>query len=63
MATKTTLDVCIGSAEFPVGSLTYVADGARSYASFAYKETWIKSTHRFNISPDLELLASQHQVH
>ena len=63
MATKTTLDVCIGSAEFPVGSLTYVADGARSYASFAYKEAWIKSPHRFNISPDLELLAGQHQVH
>ncbi|GAB1392992.1 type II toxin-antitoxin system HipA family toxin [Rhodocyclaceae bacterium] len=63
MATKTTLDVRIGSAEFPVGSLTYVADGARSYASFAYKEAWIKSPHRFNISPDLELLASQHQVH
>ncbi len=63
MATKTTLDVCIGTAEFPVGSLTYVADGARSYASFAYKEVWIKNPHRFNISPDLELLAGQHQVH
>jgi serine/threonine-protein kinase HipA len=63
MATKTTLDVCIGSAEFPVGSLTFVADGVRSYASFAYKEAWIKNPHRFNISPDLALLAAQHQVH
>lgn len=62
MAAKTTLDVCIGSAEFPVGSLTYVADGARSYSSFAYKEEWIKNPHRFNISPDLQLLAGQHQV-
>lgn len=62
MATKTTLDVCIGAAELSVGTLTYVNDGARSYSSFAYAEEWTRNPSRFNISPDLQLLAGQHQV-
>lgn len=62
MASKTTLDVCIGSAELSVGTLTYVDDGARSYSSFTYKDEWLQSPHRFNVSPDLELLAGQYQV-
>lgn len=62
MAIKTTFDVCIGAAELPVGTLTFVNDGARSYSSFAYKEEWMRNPGRFNISPDLDLLAGQHQV-
>lgn len=62
MTNKTTLDVCIGAAELPVGTLTYVNEGARSYASFAYKDEWLQNPNRFNISPDLEPRAGQHQV-
>jgi serine/threonine-protein kinase HipA len=62
MASKTTFDVCIGSAGLSVGTLTYVDDGARSYSSFTYKDAWLQSPHRFNVSPDLELLSGQYQV-
>ena len=62
MASKISLDVCIGSAGLSVGTLNYVDDGARSYSSFIYKDAWLQSPHRFNISPDLELLAGQYQV-
>lgn len=41
----------------PIGQLTYVKDGAREYSSFAYDNPWLASPDRFEVSPDLPLVA------
>lgn len=60
-ATKRQLDVCIGKRGLLVGQLTYVKHGAREYSSFAYSADWLGTADRFEISPDLELVAG-HQT-
>ena len=55
------VDVCIGSAGTPTGSLTYVQQGQRAYSAFAYDASWLGAQERFQISPDLALTADHQQ--
>jgi serine/threonine-protein kinase HipA len=59
-ALKVEIDVCIGEAGIPVGTLTYVRQGHRENTAFAYAASWLKSAERFPVSPDL-VLTSDHQ--
>jgi serine/threonine-protein kinase HipA len=60
---KSTLDVsshvevCIGKAATLVGQLTYVKRGQRENSTFAYDASWLDSATRFEVSPDLILVA------
>jgi serine/threonine-protein kinase HipA len=51
------VDVCIGSAGAPVGWLTFVKQGQRENSVFAYAPEWLRSPERFEVSPDLPLVA------
>ena len=51
--TRTTLDVCLGKAERPLGRLIFVKDGQREFSQFAYSEDWLTDTQFFDVSPDL----------
>lgn len=55
-AMKQQVDVCIGRAGTPVGSLIYVKQGRREHSAFAYDEHWLANPDRFAISPDLGLI-------
>jgi serine/threonine-protein kinase HipA len=55
------VDVCIGHAGTPVGSLTYVQQGQRENTSFAYAASWLANPERFQISPDLALTTDYQQ--
>jgi serine/threonine-protein kinase HipA len=59
---KTQLKVCVGQSGLLVGELSYVKEGAREYSALAYDATWLAREDRFNVSPDLELMAG-HQTH
>jgi serine/threonine-protein kinase HipA len=50
---KTTLEVCLGQAEKPVGRLVYAKDGQREFSQFAYSEAWLADPAYFDLSPDL----------
>jgi len=56
------VQLCIGKAGLPVGSLVYVRQGRRENSAFAYDENWLASPARFNVSADLQLMAG-HQSH
>jgi len=56
------VQLCIGKAGVPVGSLVYVRQGRRENSAFAYDESWLASPASFNVSADLQLLAG-HQSH
>jgi serine/threonine-protein kinase HipA len=56
------IQLCIGQAGLPVGSLVYVRQGQRENCAFAYDENWLASPARFNVSADLQL-APGHQPH
>jgi len=56
------VQLCIGKAGVPVGSLVYVRQGRRENSAFAYGESWLTSPASFNVSADLQLLAG-HQSH
>ena len=56
------VQLCIGKAGLPVGSLVYVRQGRRENSAFAYDEHWLASPARFNLSADLQLMAG-HQLH
>ena len=58
---KQQVDVCIGKAGMPVGSLIYVKRGRRENAAFVYDERWLGDPARFKVSPDLELIAGYQQ--
>jgi serine/threonine-protein kinase HipA len=51
------IQLCIGKAGLPVGSLVYVRQGRRENSAFAYDEDWLASAARFNVSADLQLMA------
>jgi serine/threonine-protein kinase HipA len=55
------VDVCIGHAGTPVGSLTYVKQGQRENTAFAYGTGWLVNPERFEISPELALTADYQQ--
>lgn len=50
---KTTLDVCLGKLEKPVGKVIYFKDGSREFSQFAYNEEWLSDAMSIDISPDL----------
>lgn len=50
------VDVCLGKAGTPVGTLVYTKQGRRENVAFAYGERWIASPDRFAISLDLNLI-------
>ncbi len=60
--TRQQVQLCLGKADVPVGSLVYVRQGQRENSAFAYDESWLASPARFNVSADLQLLPG-HQSH
>lgn len=60
--TRQQVQVCIGKAGLPLGSLVYVQQGRRQNCAFAYDETWLASSERFSVSADLQLVPG-HQSH
>lgn len=55
--TNSQVDVCIGSAGASVGRLSFVKQGQRENSVFAYAPEWLQSPERFEVSPDLPLVA------
>ena len=55
-ATRRQIEVCIGKAGLPVGSLVYVRQGRREHSTFAYDSSWLDTPVRFNVSADLQLM-------
>ncbi|MEJ8856306.1 HipA domain-containing protein [Variovorax robiniae] len=55
---RETVDICVGQAGIPVGSLIYSRQGRRENSAFAYGQGWLASSDRFTVSPDLELIAA-----
>ena len=56
------VQLCIGKAGLPVGSLIYVRQGRRENCAFAYDAAWLDNPACFNVSADLQLLPG-HQPH
>lgn len=55
VVTKREVSVALGEKAVPLGKLTFVRDGRREYSGFTYAQSWLTSTGRFAISPDLQL--------
>lgn len=55
------VEICLGKAGIPVGSLTYVKQGRRENSAVAYDDAWLANPARFAISADLPL-ASGYQT-
>ncbi|MFO1509792.1 MAG: type II toxin-antitoxin system HipA family toxin [Steroidobacteraceae bacterium] len=51
------VEVCIGKAGLPLGSLVYMKHGMRESCAFAYDESWLANPQRFSVSADLPLVA------
>ncbi|MCK9988816.1 MAG: serine/threonine-protein kinase HipA [Azoarcus sp.] len=49
------VQLCIGKAGTPVGSLVYVRHGRRENSAIAYDESWLANPDRFSVSADLPL--------
>jgi serine/threonine-protein kinase HipA len=49
------IQLCIGKAGTPVGSLVYVRQGRRENSAISYDEAWLANPERFNVSADLRL--------
>jgi serine/threonine-protein kinase HipA len=49
------IQLCIGKAGTPIGSLVYVRQGRRENCAIAYDEAWLTNPERFNVSADLQL--------
>jgi serine/threonine-protein kinase HipA len=56
-AARQTLQVCIGEAGIALGQLHYIKQGQREHSSFAYDPAWLAADQRFEVSPDLPLIA------
>lgn len=56
------VQVCIGDAATPVGSLVYARQGRRENTSFAYQDSWLERSSSFNVSADL-FWGPGHQPH
>ena len=56
------VQLCIGKAGLPVGSLIYVRQGRRENSAFAYDGAWLANPACFNVSADLQLVPG-HQPH
>ncbi len=56
------LELCLGAAGTPVGTLTWARQGRRSYSAIRYHDGWLERPERFNVSADLTLQPG-HQHH
>jgi serine/threonine-protein kinase HipA len=56
------VQLCIGKAGTPIGSLIYTQQGRRENSAIAYNETWLSDPERFNVSADLQLVLG-YQTH
>lgn len=54
---KRSMTVCLGEEAIEVGVLTYESSGTRRSVSFAYQDSWLENSHRFELSPDLPLVS------
>lgn len=55
---KKRVGVALGQSAMPLGELAHTKEGRREHATFAYDPTWLgKAGSRFEISPDLPLVA------
>jgi len=59
---KRRVEVCLGAAATPVGTLTYAHEPRREYSAFAYADSWLANPAGFAVSADLPL-ASGYQAH
>ena len=58
LATSTQrVEVCVGKAGTLVGQLTYAKQGRREFSTFVYDPQWLETPSRFEVSPDLPLVA------
>ena len=57
VAANQRVDVCVGRAGVLAGQLTYAKQGQREFSTFAYDAQWLAAPSRFEISPDLPLVA------
>lgn len=55
------VEVCIGKAGVPIGSLVYVRQGRRENCAFSYDEAWLTNSNGFSVSTDLPFVAGYHQ--
>lgn len=62
VAIRQQVQLGIGQAGLPLGSLVYVRQGRRENCAFAYDVAWLTHPERFNVSADLQLVAG-HQPH
>ncbi len=62
ISTRQQVQLCIGKAGWPVGSLVYVRQGRREHCAFAYEDAWLTNPARFNVSADLQFVPG-HQSH
>jgi serine/threonine-protein kinase HipA len=58
-ASSQQVEVWLGEAARPVGSLAFAQQGQRESSVFQYGEGWLADHDRFTISPDLPLLAGR----
>lgn len=56
------VQVGIGQAGLPLGTLVYARQGRREHCAFAYDTAWLNSAERFSVSADLQLVPG-HQAH
>ncbi len=57
--TQQQMEVWLGEAAQPVGSLGFMSQGPRQSSVFQYTESWLADRERFMVSPDLPLLADR----
>ena len=56
------VQVGIGQAGLPLGTLVYARQGRREHCAFAYDTAWLNSAERFSVSADLQLVPG-YQAH
>ncbi len=60
MVNRVELSVTLGEKARPVGRVSVVDDGSRTFSLFEYTHTWLKDPKSFPISPELPLAAGPH---
>ncbi|HEY1393082.1 MAG TPA: HipA N-terminal domain-containing protein, partial [Methylibium sp.] len=54
---RTALQVHLGTKGTEVGELVFVQQGRREFSQFQYVTAWLADANRFEVSPDLPLVA------
>lgn len=61
-AVRRQIQLCIGKAGTPIGSLVYVRQSRRENSAITYDGAWLANPKRFNVSADLQLVTG-YQFH